>query len=359
MNFVGKIVAGIAAQSLRIARKDEAVQHERIHREQRALFDHPAINLRVAIGDPALAVGADAGEAVVLAAAPDRIGIEQPEWRRISSGREVDVKVGLFRAQFADQMDGGVEVAVELASFDDLVRVAGAVELELVHAIFLDHVEARIAEVAIVFRPGQRESAFVGFESLRAGRSQTLLLRPVVAAPRRKPDAGRRAVTGRGLRHFRQAVGKTGIEFPESRGIVPAIVEEKAVELDAALLGQLLAETLHHGDRALLVVAVEISQVVPGVVMQKSSIRMSAFEFHIFQEVAAQLRGVSHADHGGIGHALAGLQRKFAREPAGNAIGADATFRQRMLEAQEPGSGGDGRSFHMAGDRRLRARPRR
>src|ERR1700681_2204206 len=98
MNFVRKIVAGIAAQTLRIARKDEAVQHEGIHREQRALFDHPAIDLRVAIGDPALAVAADAGEAVVVSTAPNRIGIEQPEWRRISSGSEVDVEIGLSSA---------------------------------------------------------------------------------------------------------------------------------------------------------------------------------------------------------------------------------------------------------------------
>src|ERR1700736_5611754 len=102
MNFVRKIVAGIAAQTLRIARKDEAVQHEGIHREQRALFDHPAIDLRVAIGDPALPVAPDAGEAVVVATTPNRIGIEQPEWRRIGSGGEVHIKVWSLFAQFAD-----------------------------------------------------------------------------------------------------------------------------------------------------------------------------------------------------------------------------------------------------------------
>ena len=61
-------------------------------------------------------------------------------------------------------MNGGVKVAVELAALDDFVGVAGAVELELVHAVFRDHVKAGIAEVAKVFWPGERESAFVGFE---------------------------------------------------------------------------------------------------------------------------------------------------------------------------------------------------
>src|SRR6202790_3374283 len=137
-------------------------------------------------------------------------------------------------------MDGGVKVAVELASRDHFVRIASPVELELVHAVFLDQVETSVSEIAIVFRPGKREPAFIGFKSLRAGGSQTLLLRLVVTAPRRKPDAGSRAVTDCGLRNFRQTVGKAGIEFPESRGIVPTIVEEKAVEFDCALFGELL-----------------------------------------------------------------------------------------------------------------------
>src|ERR1700676_816128 len=278
MDFVRKIVAGIAAQTLRIARKDEAVQHEGIHREERALFDHPAIDLRVAIGDPALPVAPDAGEAVVVATTPNRIGIEQPEWRRIGSGGEGDVEIGLFCAQFSNQVDGGVTVAVELASLDHFVRIASPVELELVHAVFLDQVETSVAEVAIVFRPGKRESTFIGFKSLRAGGSETLLLWPVVAAPRRKPDAGSRAVAGCGLPNFCQAGWKARVEFPEGCWIVPAIVAKKAVEFHTALPRQLLAETLNHGHCVRLVVAVKVSQVVPGVVVQKGSIRVSAFD---------------------------------------------------------------------------------
>ena len=164
-----------------------------------------------------------------------------------------------------------------------------------------------IAEVAIVFRAGEREPALVGFESLRLCGSHALLFRAVVAAPGREPDAGCSAELRRGLRHFCESVWKTWIEFPESRGIVPAIVEEETVEFNAALFGQVLAETLHDFDCLLLVVTVEESQVVPRVVVQKGAIGMRAFEFDIVQEVATQLCSVSHADHGGISHALRGL----------------------------------------------------
>src|SRR5579872_1124320 len=133
-------------------------------------------------------------------------------------------------------------------------------------------------------------------------------------------------------------------------GIVPAIVEKKAVEFDSALLGQLLSETLDFGDCALLCVAIEKSEVVPRVVVQKSSIRMRTFEFEIFQEVATQLRRMSHADHRRIGHGLASLQRKFSRQPAGSTVFANATIRKRMLKANEPGSGNDGRSLHVTRD---------
>ena len=81
---------------------------------------------------------------------------------------------------------------------------------------------------------------------------------------------------------------------------------------------------------------------------------MRAFEFHVVQKVAAQLCGMRHADHGRICHALRGLKRKLALDPAGGAIAADAAFRQRMLETQEPGSRGNWRAFHTAGDNSAR-----
>src|SRR5205814_2849454 len=94
--------------------------------------------------------------------------------------------------------------------------------------------------------------------------------------------------------------------------------------------------------------AIEESQVIPGVVMKKRAIRMSAFHFHVLKKIATQLRGMGHADDGGVRHTLSRLHREFTGEPAGGAISPDATVRQGMLEAQEPRTGSAGRSFHMA-----------
>ena len=52
------------------------------------------IGLLVAVGQPLLLIGALAGTAHVVALAPQRIGVPQPERRRPRAGREVDVKVG-------------------------------------------------------------------------------------------------------------------------------------------------------------------------------------------------------------------------------------------------------------------------
>lgn len=150
VHFVGKIVAGIDAQALGVSREDETVQHQRIQREERTLFDDPAIELGVTISDPALAIRADASETVVVASTPDRIGVEQPERRGIGSGCKVDVEIGLFRAQFSDEMNGGVEVAVKLAARNDLVGIAGAIEFELVDAVFLNQIETRVSKVAVI-----------------------------------------------------------------------------------------------------------------------------------------------------------------------------------------------------------------
>ena len=144
--------------------------------------------------------------------------------------------------------------------------------------------------------------------------------------------------------------GKPGLNFHSVVGSSQPSSNRKLSSLTPRLLGQFLAETAHHVERTLLVVSVEVAQVVPGVVMQKGAIRMSALELDVVQEVPAQLARMSHADHGGIGDALSGLQRQFARKPARGAAGADTAFGQRLLETQKPGSGGDGRSLYLPRD---------
>src|SRR5690348_2877118 len=111
------------------------------------------VGIAVAIGDPLLAIGADAGKIVVLTTAPDRVGVAEPEGRWIRARREVHVEIRLLGAELLDEMDCRVEVAVERAPRKRARRVAGAVELELVDAVLADHPEARVTKARVVSGP--------------------------------------------------------------------------------------------------------------------------------------------------------------------------------------------------------------
>src|ERR1700741_1954315 len=110
--------------------------------------------------------------------------------------------------------------------------------------------------------------------------------------------------------------------------IIPAVIEQKTVDLDAALSRQLLAEAVDLLHRVVLVVAIEKSQVVPGVVMQECAVRVGTFEFEIGKKIAAQLSRMCGSEDRGIRDALTWLDGQLAGEPAGGAIGADAAIRQ-------------------------------
>src|SRR5271165_222522 len=138
MHFVAEVTAGIGGEMGRLLSVDDAVQHERIEREESAAFDDFVVRVSVAVSDPALAVGPDSGKVGVVAAAPDGVGVEEPEGRRIGSGSEIDEQVGLQPAKVADQVKRCVKVAAERASLDYLIDVSGAVEFELIDAIFRD-----------------------------------------------------------------------------------------------------------------------------------------------------------------------------------------------------------------------------
>ena len=71
VDFVGEIIVRIGGEIMSKLRVDQAMQHKGIDGEERSLEDDVFVSLRVAIGDPALARGADAGEVVVVAIAPD------------------------------------------------------------------------------------------------------------------------------------------------------------------------------------------------------------------------------------------------------------------------------------------------
>lgn len=78
---------------------------------------------------------------MVISSTPDRIRVEKPEGRGGRACREIDEDGSLLFSQAFDEVDGGVEVAVEGASWKDTVRVASSVELELIDVVLIDHRE--------------------------------------------------------------------------------------------------------------------------------------------------------------------------------------------------------------------------
>jgi len=138
-DLAAKIARRVVAQVLGLLGVDHAVQHQRIDGVERPRRYHVPEGIRIAISDPFLPPGADSGKAVILAAAPDGIRVTQPEGRWIGARGEIDVQVGPRLPQIADEVNGSVEIAVELASGAHLVGVAGAIELELIDAEFGYH----------------------------------------------------------------------------------------------------------------------------------------------------------------------------------------------------------------------------
>src|SRR5205823_5182236 len=110
-----------------------------------------------------------------------------------------------------------------------------------------------------------------------------------VPAPGRHPDAGRRAIQRGGLPQTQEAVREAGVKSPQCPRLVPAIVEQEGVERDPTLPNELFTEGLNDTERFLLGVLREISDVVPGVVMQKCAVRVRALALDVSEKVAPQL----------------------------------------------------------------------
>src|SRR6185312_1866110 len=164
-------------------------------------------------------------------------------------------------------MDCRREIAVENAAGEYRAHISGAIELELVYAIFLNHGEADFFEMLVIARTGQREPAIHNFIASFLARGDALLLSLSITAPWRKPDADAHAVLFRGRVDFRESIGKIGIESINRVGIVPAVIEEKRVHLYMALAYKLIAERMNPVQHLRLCVG--FAQIVPGVVVQK------------------------------------------------------------------------------------------
>src|SRR5208283_994923 len=126
------------------------------------------------------------------------------------------------------------EVAIEQAAGKDLAGVPGAIKLELVHAVFRDHVEAGAFEQVVVLWRGERKAAIQRLVSVRFACGDPLLFRFLITAPRREPDANPESITCRRLTNSGKSVWQPRIKLPDLVRVVPSIVKEEGVHGDAA-----------------------------------------------------------------------------------------------------------------------------
>src|SRR5438477_780043 len=112
------------------------------------------------------------------------------------------------------------EVAVEVAAGKDGIHVTRAIELELVHAIIVNHVHADIAEGRVVLRTGKSVSVFDYLVCRLLLEKKKLFLRIGVPAPWRHPYAGIGTVLLRSLLHQRKSIRKPIVELPEGLVVV-------------------------------------------------------------------------------------------------------------------------------------------
>ena len=197
-------------------------------------------------------------------------------------------------------MNGGVEVAVEGAAREDAVGVAGAVELELIDVIFVDHVQAGLLEELVVFGAGEGQAIVHDLVAVGLGEGEALIVLLGVAAPGGEPDADAGVIFGGSIAGFGEAVGEAVVEAPEGVGVIPAVVKEEGIELNVAVKDKLLAEGIDAVNGAGFTEAVFIAEVEPGVVVEERLIGAGALGFDVGEEVAAKLAGLRGSDDGGV-----------------------------------------------------------
>src|SRR5665213_3675326 len=95
-----------------------------------------------------------------------------------------------------------------------------------------------------------------------------------------------------------ETVREPGIEAPQRFGIIPAVIEEERIECNAALLVKFCTECIDRSERVGFGVLIEVTDIVPGVVVQESAIRVRTFAFDVCEEIATQLPWMCDADDG-------------------------------------------------------------
>ncbi len=144
-------------------------------------------------------------------------------------------------------------------------------------------------------------------------------------------------------------------EMPAPAKVVPAIVEQKRIDLHAARFTQLAADCVDALQRLLLRVRREVANVAPAVVVQKRAIRVSPLPFQIGGEVAPQLARAHYAGHGGVNQRPVLFQRQCALQSKADVVSVHMTFRQWQLETQIEVARDDRRALQFTAGMRVRS----
>src|SRR5579884_1483911 len=215
-------------------------------------------------------------------------------------------------AQHANQVDRRGKVAVKGTPRKHRIGIPRAIKLELVYAIFADHLHTNIAEPGIILRSGECKTVVYNLIALLFAELDALFFRAIIPAPGRHPHAWFCAVLFRCCAHWRKSVGKAFVKAPQRGMIVPPIVKEIRIERDAALVMQFASERVDAVQRPGFVIGVEIAQIIPGVVMQECAVRMRALALNVIQKIAAQLAWTRHSDDRRIRNRLRRSEWKLA-----------------------------------------------
>src|SRR5580700_4166102 len=147
----------------------------------------------------------------------------------MGSGGQIDEDAASLLPDALDQVNRSVEIAVEGASRKDAISISCSVELELVHAISIHHLETCLLKGVVVLRAGEGIPIAHNLEAMRSSVCDALLLLLVVASPGRQPHAYSGVDLPGGIGHRCESVREATVEGPQGVGIVPPVVEEEGI----------------------------------------------------------------------------------------------------------------------------------
>src|SRR6185503_16203831 len=188
---------------------------------------HVPVCLRVAVRDPAFAVGSYTCVVVIIPATPDRIRMHHPERRRPRSRRQIDKEIRLHRSKLPNQMNHCREITVKPTPLEDRISVPRPIKLELIHSVLLNHLQRDFLECLVVLRPRKRIPAAHDLVSRTPSKRNSLLLWLRVPTPRRHPNTRISSILFRRLFKWSKPIRKPAVEVPERVVPIPSVVKQK------------------------------------------------------------------------------------------------------------------------------------